>query len=61
MKPVKTVLIFALVGGYVLADEIARNPEDQTAAFARHEQRMRPFMLRNHATAGRLTRNPMRG
>jgi hypothetical protein len=54
-------LIFALVGGYVLADEIARNPEDQTAAFARHEQRMRPFMLRNHATAGRLTRNPMRG
>ena len=43
----------ALVGAYVLAEEIADAPEDYPAAFARYEQRMRPYVLRNQALVRR--------
>ncbi|MFC8230954.1 FAD-dependent monooxygenase [Streptomyces sp. NPDC057287] len=45
----------ALVGGHVLADCLARTPGDHTAAFARYEERMRPFVALNQALA---TENP---
>jgi 2-polyprenyl-6-methoxyphenol hydroxylase-like FAD-dependent oxidoreductase len=38
----------AMVGAYVLAEELARNPED---AFAGYEHRMRPFVAQNQALA----------
>ena len=41
----------ALVGAYVLAEELARNRNDHTAAFARYEARMRPFVDINQALA----------
>ncbi|MEV4436553.1 FAD-dependent monooxygenase [Streptomyces sp. NPDC049585] len=41
----------ALVGGYVLADELARAQGDHTVAFARYEERMRPFVALNQALA----------
>ncbi|MET8701532.1 FAD-dependent monooxygenase [Kitasatospora sp. NPDC004723] len=44
----------ALVGAYVLADELAGGP-DHRAAFARYERRMRPFVALNQALA---TENP---
>ncbi|TCM20709.1 2-polyprenyl-6-methoxyphenol hydroxylase-like FAD-dependent oxidoreductase [Novosphingobium sp. PhB165] len=46
----------AIVGGFVLASEIARSPEDHAAAFARYEARMRPFVELNQAIAD-LTRD----
>lgn len=45
----------ALVGAYVLAQELGRDPE---AAFDRYEQRMRPFIEQNQALA---VENPGRG
>lgn len=45
----------ALVGAYVLADELGRADGDHRAAFARYEQRMRPFVDLNQALA---TENP---
>jgi 2-polyprenyl-6-methoxyphenol hydroxylase-like FAD-dependent oxidoreductase len=39
----------AMVGGYVLAQELGRSPGDHAAAFARYEARMRPFVERNQA------------
>jgi 2-polyprenyl-6-methoxyphenol hydroxylase-like FAD-dependent oxidoreductase len=44
----------ALVGAYILAQELGRNA-DHTAAFASYEQRMRPFVALNQALA---TENP---
>ncbi|MEW2507408.1 FAD-dependent monooxygenase [Amycolatopsis sp. NPDC047767] len=44
----------ALVGAYVLADELARH-DDHTAAFAAYESRLRPFVAANQALA---TENP---
>ncbi|MFF8411565.1 FAD-dependent monooxygenase [Streptomyces omiyaensis] len=45
----------ALVGAYVLADSLARHAGDHRAAFARYEERMRPFVELNQALA---TENP---
>ncbi|MFG2875392.1 FAD-dependent monooxygenase [Streptomyces sp. NPDC048337] len=45
----------ALVGARVLADELARPGADHRAAFARYEERMRPFVELNQALA---TENP---
>lgn len=41
----------ALVGAYVLAQELARTPDDHSGAFERYETRMRPFVDRNQAIA----------
>lgn len=41
----------ALVGAYVLADEIGRTPDDHTAAFSRYAERMRPYVQANQALA----------
>jgi 2-polyprenyl-6-methoxyphenol hydroxylase-like FAD-dependent oxidoreductase len=41
----------ALVGAYVLAAELAASGDDHTSAFARYEQRMRPFAEVNQALA----------
>lgn len=50
----------ALVGGYVLAEELAATP-DHEAAFRRYEQRMRPFVTANQrlgpANIGRMVLN----
>ncbi|MGK5631417.1 FAD-dependent monooxygenase [Streptomyces sp. URMC 123] len=45
----------ALVGAYALAAELARAGGDHRAAFARYEQRMRPYVGLNQALA---TENP---
>lgn len=42
----------ALVGAYVLAEELARSPNDHARAFATYEHRMRPYVLKNQALAG---------
>lgn len=47
----------AIVGGYLLASELARSPHDHRAAFARYEARLKPFVDANQAIAG-LTRDP---
>jgi 2-polyprenyl-6-methoxyphenol hydroxylase-like FAD-dependent oxidoreductase len=46
----------AIVGAYVLAEELARTPDDHAAAFDRYEMKMRPFVEENHAIAD-LTRD----
>lgn len=46
----------ALVGAYVLAWELAQSPDDHSAAFARYEAKLRPFVEANHAIAD-LTRD----
>jgi 2-polyprenyl-6-methoxyphenol hydroxylase-like FAD-dependent oxidoreductase len=48
----------ALVGGYVLAQELGRAGADHEAAFAAYERRMRPFVALNQALA---TENPVGG
>ncbi|MFF2810743.1 FAD-dependent monooxygenase [Streptomyces sp. NPDC058000] len=45
----------ALVGGYVLVDELDRADGDHRAALARYEERLRPFVELNQALA---TENP---
>ncbi|WP_251049890.1 XRE family transcriptional regulator [Streptomyces sp. ISL-86] len=45
----------ALVGAHVLADCLAQAPGDHQSAYARYEQRMRPFVAFNQALA---TENP---
>ncbi|WP_190812542.1 FAD-dependent monooxygenase [Saccharopolyspora pogona] len=45
----------ALVGAYVLAEELSRSDVDHAAAFAAYERRMRPFVALNQALA---TENP---
>lgn len=45
----------ALVGAHVLADCLAQAPGDHRTAYARYEQRMRPFVTLNQALA---TENP---
>ncbi|MFF4606453.1 FAD-dependent monooxygenase [Streptomyces sp. NPDC001339] len=45
----------ALVGSYVLADEIRKAGADHRTAFAHYEERLRPFVARNQALA---TENP---
>ncbi|MFB9905452.1 FAD-dependent monooxygenase [Allokutzneria oryzae] len=47
----------ALVGAYVLAEELERAGGDHVAGFAAYERRMRPFALANQALA---TENPGR-
>ncbi|MGA2999359.1 hypothetical protein [Bradyrhizobium sp.] len=37
----------ALIGAFVLAKELARSPENVTAAFDRSERRMLPFVRKN--------------
>lgn len=39
----------ALVGAFVLGQELARSPDDASAALAAYEARMRPFVEANHA------------
>lgn len=46
----------ALVGAYVLAWELAQSRADHAQAFARYEQKMRPFVEKNQALAD-LTRD----
>jgi 2-polyprenyl-6-methoxyphenol hydroxylase-like FAD-dependent oxidoreductase len=41
----------ALVGAYILAEELTRSRDNHTAAFARYEARMRPFVDINQALA----------
>ncbi|CAM3860140.1 FAD-dependent monooxygenase [Nocardiopsis rhodophaea] len=41
----------ALVGAYILADELGRAPDDHRTAFARYEERMRPFVELNQELA----------
>jgi 2-polyprenyl-6-methoxyphenol hydroxylase-like FAD-dependent oxidoreductase len=41
----------ALVGAYVLAEELGRPEIDHTTAFAAYERRMRPFVALNQALA----------
>jgi len=41
----------AMVGAYVLAQELGRTPDDHAAAFAGTEQKMRPYVLKNQALA----------
>ncbi|KOG75521.1 MULTISPECIES: FAD-dependent monooxygenase [Streptomyces] len=41
----------ALVGAYVLAAELGRANGEYSTAFARYEQRMRPYVARNQALA----------
>jgi 2-polyprenyl-6-methoxyphenol hydroxylase-like FAD-dependent oxidoreductase len=43
----------ALVGAYVLAEELGKCPEDHTSAFGAYEARMRPYVLKNQALAWR--------
>jgi hypothetical protein len=42
----------ALVGAYVLAEELGRPENDHVAAFAAYEQRMRPLVALNQARRG---------
>ncbi|GLQ98805.1 FAD-dependent monooxygenase [Dyella mobilis] len=41
----------ALVGAFVLANELAKQPMNYREAFARYEERMRPFVKQNQALA----------
>jgi 2-polyprenyl-6-methoxyphenol hydroxylase-like FAD-dependent oxidoreductase len=41
----------AIIGAYVLAQELARTPDDHSGAFERYEARMRPFVDKNQAIA----------
>jgi 2-polyprenyl-6-methoxyphenol hydroxylase-like FAD-dependent oxidoreductase len=41
----------ALVGAYVLANELSRSPADYTAAYDRYEANLRPFVAKNQALA----------
>lgn len=41
----------ALVGAYVLADELTRTSDDHIAAFSRYAERMRPYVRANQALA----------
>ena len=50
----------ALVGAYALACELAQHPQDHTAAYARYETIMRPFVEVNQAIAD-LSRDPRFG
>lgn len=50
----------AIVGGYVLAWELAQSPRDHARAFASYESRMRPFVDVNQAIAD-LSRDPRFG
>jgi 2-polyprenyl-6-methoxyphenol hydroxylase-like FAD-dependent oxidoreductase len=51
----------ALVGAYVLADELGRSGGDHTTAFARYEQRMRPFVELNQQIAVENQDGPVAG
>jgi 2-polyprenyl-6-methoxyphenol hydroxylase-like FAD-dependent oxidoreductase len=41
----------ALVGAYVLAEELGKSPDDHLCAFAAYESRIRPYVLKNQAIA----------
>ena len=43
----------ALVGAYVLAQELGKSPDDYARAFASYENRLRPYVLKNQALAWR--------
>lgn len=43
----------ALVGAYILAQELGRSPHDHARAFAVYDARMRPYVLKNQALAWR--------
>lgn len=46
----------ALIGAYVLAQELGRTPRDVAGAFMRYEAKLRPFVIQNQAIA-HLTRD----
>jgi 2-polyprenyl-6-methoxyphenol hydroxylase-like FAD-dependent oxidoreductase len=48
----------ALVGAYVLAEELAKNPDSHSVAFAHYQQRMQPYVLLNQALATRDRSEP---
>lgn len=50
----------AIVGAYVLAQELAGTPDHPADAFARYDRKMRPFVDANQAIA-ELTRDPRFG
>jgi len=41
----------ALVGAYVLAEELRKAADDYRAAFMRYEERMRPYVILNQGVA----------
>jgi 2-polyprenyl-6-methoxyphenol hydroxylase-like FAD-dependent oxidoreductase len=43
----------ALVGAYVLAEELGKSPDDHRRAFTTYEARIRPYVLKNQALAWR--------
>jgi 2-polyprenyl-6-methoxyphenol hydroxylase-like FAD-dependent oxidoreductase len=43
----------ALVGAYVLAEELGKSPDDHCRAFTAYEARIRPYVLKNQALAWR--------
>jgi 2-polyprenyl-6-methoxyphenol hydroxylase-like FAD-dependent oxidoreductase len=45
----------ALVGAYVLAEELGKSPNDHQRAFVAYDTRMRPYVIRNQAIALRDT------
>lgn len=49
----------ALVGAFVLASELARTPRDCGDAFARYEQRMRPYVSLNQALVDVTRQGPV--
>lgn len=49
----------ALVGAYVLARELADTPSTPDAAFARYEQRMRPYVALNQALVDMNRQGPV--
>jgi 2-polyprenyl-6-methoxyphenol hydroxylase-like FAD-dependent oxidoreductase len=49
----------ALVGAFVLAREIARTPEESSAAFRRYQERMRPYVELNQALADPTREGPV--
>lgn len=48
----------ALVGAYILAEELERSPDAHTRAFAAYDARMRPYVLKNQAIAWRARDAP---
>ena len=48
----------ALIGAYVLAKELGRSPQEPENAFARYEQRMRPFVDMNQALLNLARKGP---
>ncbi len=51
----------ALVGAYVLAEELRKAADDYRAAFMRYEERMRPYVILNQGVARGSQRTGLHG